>query len=741
VTEWFVSASGASGNSGAIGSPWDLTSAISGHSGAIKPDDTVWIRGGDYDFTDSGLDCSVVGLLGSGYDCIDGKIIYRAYNPTIAGTNRKDWMTWDPAHGEWRATDIGTGDPSQTERFRIRATEGTAAPTSGALTVNGAHSVNGTTISIAKAAGVDQPVSATSAQGIGHQLVIGTDRYLITASTTIVQGTNTTVSVAAPNAAKSGGESITLILNTSGVDFLLISGSFVWLWDWEGIKILKARTTPAYGGAMFSTFGKVNDGVKFINTTTRDVLGTPFFVEGSSGGIEAYGCTTYNTGGNGVNDGEGHDFYLHHEALWGASIVYEMARKIEDTNGYIQEVTARVTPFQSGATAPTWNTTIGGTTSDNNITWTNRGPVVLEGPNRVSLQARYQANCQLHGYSHLMQLFDTSPVSINKLLWRRNIGINGGQLCTSPNIGGHEGDIYVIGGGTTGAIQELRVRENFGFIADSNIGSRAFHFAEGGGVSGPGNEIAQNYMYVGGWGFGASYYGAFTGIGSVVHKYNTYVTKAPSGGVGNGRCVEIQTAGGAQFDWGGNTYYRALGNNQGCSGVEVGAPEAFSVGGVSACRTFALFQSDTGFKTDRMVLGPPGTCDVFVVDAGKYQKGRGYVIYYNHPSLGSIPADLSPLGIQKGDSFVVHDIRDTLAGMRGQGGSPIIGPITWDGLPISLPNTQLSDTVPSGALQGVGQEVAAPATAPLCNVFLVQRIAARAITHENEQRRFAVGAF
>src|SRR6266566_4516232 len=45
---FFVSASGNSGNTGAIGSPWDLQTALSGGNGKVQPGDTIWMRGGTY---------------------------------------------------------------------------------------------------------------------------------------------------------------------------------------------------------------------------------------------------------------------------------------------------------------------------------------------------------------------------------------------------------------------------------------------------------------------------------------------------------------------------------------------------------------------------------------------------------------------------------------------------------------------------------------------------------------------
>jgi hypothetical protein len=702
-----------------------LTSALAGHSGAIKPGDTVWERGGDYDFTDPILSVSgLVGLIGGGVDDIDGKIIFRVYNPTVVGTDRRQWLTVGP-DGVVRATAIGTGDPSQTERMHLRATQSTAAPSAGAVTVNGSHSVNATTISLLK-------VTNSQALLAGHQLTIGTDRYLVTAPVTLVAGTPTTVSVAAPNAAKSGGEAVTLILNHSNIDTIQLANGtkFIWFWDWESGQILKARTTPGYAGACWSLFNARTDGVKFINNLIHDYGGSNHFVEDNTGDIEGYGNITMRTGANGTNDGGGHDWYLHHNALWTPSFAYVLGTIIEDQFGFSHEVTTAGT---SGATQPTWNAVVGGTTTDNTITWTNR--------RKGSAQARYEANVMLSSYSLQMQLYDADPNPVTHTLWKGNISINAGQLCTDANIGGVDADMYVIGGGTTGTIRSLKIVDNFGFIGGAK-GSRAFNVSEGGGISGDGNEVLRNYMMIGGMGFSAFYVGAFAAAGQLTHRDNTYVVKAPAAGVGNGKCVEIQTNGGAQFTWGPNKYYRALGNSQDC-GAETGSPTAFKdlAGG---CRTLAQFLADCGFAGD-LVLPAPTETHTFCRRADKYQAGRGYAIYFNHAGLSTIPICLLGL-LQPGDQFVAHDIRDTLAGMRGQSGTPVIGtaaaPATLppDGI-VNFPNTQVAEPAPTGALQNVGLEVPAPDTAPTFNVFLIQRIAPRLVTHEVEQRRLAVGAF
>ncbi|MGO9641509.1 MAG: phage head-tail connector protein [Candidatus Acidiferrales bacterium] len=66
-------------------------------------------------------------------------------------------------------------------------------------------------------------------------------------------------------------------------------------------------------------------------------------------------------------------------AQWLAGNEYEIGDVIADSNGNLQQVTAVTeaedeSESQSGATAPTWNATHGGTTTDKDLTWANVGP-------------------------------------------------------------------------------------------------------------------------------------------------------------------------------------------------------------------------------------------------------------------------------------------------------------------------------------------------------------------------------
>ena len=86
--QFYADPAGGSTNSGAIGSPWDLQTALDGGypAATVQPGDTVWMRGGTYagKFT-----TSVSGVVGSGIDDPGGKIHFRSYS------------------GEWAVLDSG----------------------------------------------------------------------------------------------------------------------------------------------------------------------------------------------------------------------------------------------------------------------------------------------------------------------------------------------------------------------------------------------------------------------------------------------------------------------------------------------------------------------------------------------------------------------------------------------------------------------------------------------------------
>ena len=74
-------------------------------------------------------------------------------------------------------------------------------------------------------------------------------------------------------------------------------------------------------------------------------------------------------------NGSGYLYFWTTKDLWTAVMkgnVLVAGQSIQDPNGYIQTVTTAGTA--GSGTEPTWNTNIGGTTTDNSVTWTNKGP-------------------------------------------------------------------------------------------------------------------------------------------------------------------------------------------------------------------------------------------------------------------------------------------------------------------------------------------------------------------------------
>jgi hypothetical protein len=78
MATWYVSTAGLSGNTGAIGSPWDLQSAINGtHNASMTAGDTFLLRGGTYHLNNGGT--VGVGLLTGAIGASTNPITFKSY--------------------------------------------------------------------------------------------------------------------------------------------------------------------------------------------------------------------------------------------------------------------------------------------------------------------------------------------------------------------------------------------------------------------------------------------------------------------------------------------------------------------------------------------------------------------------------------------------------------------------------------------------------------------------------------
>jgi hypothetical protein len=65
--------------------------------------------------------------------------------------------------------------------------------------------------------------------------------------------------------------------------------------------------------------------------------------------------------------------------IWVRLTNYPVGSTILDSNNNVEKVTTSHGSGNSGGSLPTWNTTVGGTTADSTLTWTNEGPVSASG--------------------------------------------------------------------------------------------------------------------------------------------------------------------------------------------------------------------------------------------------------------------------------------------------------------------------------------------------------------------------
>jgi hypothetical protein len=91
-----------------------------------------------------------------------------------------------------------------------------------------------------------------------------------------------------------------------------------------------------------------------FNTVSGTTVGTP-----NAGGPTSDNSVTWLNGGPLVS--------------WSPSTVFGYNKVILDSNGNLQLLMSATSPYQSGTSAPTWNATVGGSTTDGSITWQNVG--------------------------------------------------------------------------------------------------------------------------------------------------------------------------------------------------------------------------------------------------------------------------------------------------------------------------------------------------------------------------------
>lgn len=155
--------------------------------------------------------------------------------------------------------------------------------------------------------------------------------------------------------------------------------------------------------------------------------------------------------------------------------------------------------------------------------------------------------------------------------------------------------------------------------------------------------------------------------------------------------VDLYTTGSLNsYQWDNNTYYATSSN-------------AFYVD--SSPLNWDQWKNGTGFDiSSSFVNGSPSGVDVFV-RPNKYEAKRGNIIIYNWDLNDSVEVDVSGLGLENGDTYVLHNVQnyneETISG-------------TYDGKPISIPMTGWTIAKPIG-----WHEPLKPSTFPQFGVFVL----------------------
>lgn len=552
----------------------------------------------------------------------------------------------------------GDTDIMNQARANLQNTNTTAAASVGAVTVNGVNNVGSNILSVNK-------VTNSQAVEAGHQLTITSGPaagvYVITANNTLIVG-NTNVNIEPRlRGTTAGAESITLALNITGIDNLQVKASYVWFWGLELSCVMPYRTWEGGGPTNFSTFA--TGGASPSYTTD---------------GVKLIHCI--------VHDASGGVFQDRHSNRW------ETYGCIFYNHGY----------------------------AGSNITDGGGHQIYIHHSGNANQDvATYEGNVLFNDEGVAMQIYDGGGATVGKeelVDWKRNISFNMGVCNKIVALGGNDAQGWVVGGPQT--MSGMNVTNNYSFWPDQ-YGDQTIQFGGPGQQIKGNNVISGNYLYGGGSGFGKIYFPT-TVSGTVTVKNNTMRVQK-SEAFRNGRIINIVDSG-KNMIWGNNVYYRSLGLGGNACGDETGSvPQAFkdSVGG---CRTLTNFLADTGFTGDILLPDPVSFSDIFIVPTPKYESGRGYVVYYNYANLLSIPADLSLLGFNPGDVYVIHDVRNVWSDIGSTTGRAVLGPYVYGGGKVNLPTTQLTDPPMSGALWGIGNETTPPTTAPQFNVFLVRRV-------------------
>lgn len=133
---------------------------------------------------------------------------------------------------------------------------------------------------------------------------------------------------------------------------------------WGNAQVVPAQAWPS--GTIVGEMHLTGTGTLFVSDPNRPLC--PAGAPGPMGPIVYNGGYVQLTPNSGAITGIGTAW----AGLWVGAHAYAVGDRVVDGNGNLEQVTVAGT--SSASTYPPWNTTVGGTTTDAGVTWTNEGP-------------------------------------------------------------------------------------------------------------------------------------------------------------------------------------------------------------------------------------------------------------------------------------------------------------------------------------------------------------------------------
>jgi len=207
------------------------------------------------------------------------------------------------------------------------------------------------------------------------------------------------------------------------------------------------------------TLGTVSAGpVLSTSTSTPCSPVTDVYNPNASGGITEWLFASVENGGAATGCSSGGCIFNLKDTAWQPSTAYVIGQEVLDSNLHIQVVSVAGT---SGASAPFWNISTGGSTSDHTVTWLDQGPA-----SAFTLPAWTGS----HHYTKGTEILDAH----NNVELVTTAGNSGGSLPSfniTPGLTTHDGTVTWTNVGAIATAAAAEAGGTSGMVIDNVVGS------------------------------------------------------------------------------------------------------------------------------------------------------------------------------------------------------------------------------------------------------------------------------